>query len=76
MKVLLKYTSRTYGCQKNSEGVMGDWQSFGEDSQVIEFEPREDLSIRLQAIKAMKTPYQFGNSHTVCCDFKVEVIEE
>lgn len=75
MKVLVKYTTTTYGCQKNSEGVQSDWQSGGEDSQIIELEPDPTLTLKVQAIKEIKQPYQFSNSITIYTNFKIEILD-
>lgn len=75
MKVLLKYSTTSYGCQEH-EGKIGNWMSAGDGQQVLEFVHNPELTPLVQAIKEHKTPYQFGNSHTIYSRFSIEVIEE
>lgn len=76
MKVQVNYSTTSYGCQKNNEGVMSDWMSAGSETQIVEFTPNPNYSITVQAIKSLKQPFQFGNSHTVMHSFKVTVIDD
>jgi hypothetical protein len=73
MIAIVHYFKTTYGCQKEKEKLI-DWTSGGEDSQVVEFNNTLSLSPKVNAIKHLRSPYQFGNSFTVYNRFVVELL--
>lgn len=74
MKALVNYEVITYGCQRNEKNEMVDWIGSGSEHQVVEFEPDENYSDTINAIKALPPLNNNSNTYTSRVRFKVTVL--
>lgn len=73
MIAIVSYSITTHGCQIVN-GKLCDWCSGAEGCQVVMFDNKAKLSPKVNAIKSIIQPIQFGNSFTSYSNFKVELL--